>query len=864
MLSASIILTPFLVSIGNQTASKEQIQRLVDWNSDVLIQLLKQVVGKRMASGKEISWDEEPVLQEKQGQTILDEVTEVIDLPGFTQNCYYDPDFIDLPPGAEDQLRDYVRVVANAYHNENAFHCLHHASSVTTALTKLLSRILVKDLTDLEEYENEDDCSDSESEPDVTDAIASHLHSHTYGITSDPLSQFALVLSAFLHAVDHRGLPNHELVKEEPEEAARYKNRSVTEQRSVEKAWAKLMEPQFKELRQSIYVDETELQRFRQVVVNSVLATDMLDEELQLLRRKRWEKTLNKTVDTTPEDVNRKATIVLEHLIQAANIHHSMQSWVVFEKWSNRLFEERYQAFKSGRSTNDPSLTWYDDQLQMFDNIAIPLAMQLKDCDAFVVAPDDILDYAVRNRRQWSSVGNSVVLQLVDKLSAGRLETDQSPDSRDTPIIPLEGNDVEIDRTKQFQRLVDWNVDMLQGMIKAIVAKRIADGIPAEGSASSLRLDFNLPIDEVQEVIELAEFSPASAVEFEGGVSSIDLSLPAMEELREFIADIAKLAGNNNSYHCFDKCSQVSMTLRRKLARLVSSVGVESTENESVARIIHNRTFGISSDPLAQFAVVFAGLVMDINSQGVPNSQLAREGHSLAERYNNRCISQQNSIETAWNHLMQPQFETLRSYIYSNETELRRFRQILVNSVLATDFGDEKLMELRKKRWDDAFFRSRSDTSIENTNRKATAVLELMLQDADIFHTTQSWMLYQKWSERQFQELYKAYQTGRLMQDPSVFWYKSELLFFDEHVIPLAKRLTECGVFDSGRSNQNENIDADEGDQFINFALMNRQHWATKGPNIVASMMARYHGKEVENARAKRVHRRMSLSAKQA
>ena len=81
-------------------------------------------------------------------------------------------------------------------------------------------------------------------------------------------------------------------------------------------------------------------------------------------------------------------------------------------------------------------------------------------------------------------------------------------------------------------------------MIKAIVAKRIADGIPAEGSASSLRLDFNLPIDEVQEVIELAEFSPASAVEFEGGVSSIDLSLPAMEELREFIADIAKLAGN--------------------------------------------------------------------------------------------------------------------------------------------------------------------------------------------------------------------------------------------------------------------------------------------------------------------------------
>lgn len=82
--------------------------------------------------------------------------------------------------------------------------------------------------------------------------------------------------------------------------------------------------------------------------------------------------------------------------------------------------------------------------------------------------------------------------------------------------------------------------------------------------------------------------------------------------------------------------------------------------------------------------------------------------------------------------------------------------------------------------------------------------------------------------------------------------YKSELLFFDEYCIVVAKQMLECGVF--GHS----------GDEQLSFALTNRQQWAAKGGNLVASMVARYHGKEIEKVRAKRVHRRMSLSAKQA
>jgi hypothetical protein len=305
-----------------------QIQRLVDWNSEVLLRLLKQIVLKRICSRKQnSSWDEEPMLQQEEGTIVLDEVTEVIDLPGFSQRSFQDSgDMMELPPGAELQLREYVSAVANAYHS-NPFHCLQHASHVTMAVTKLLSRIVVRELDDVEEHDGEDE-NESDEEVEVTDTIASHLHNHTYGISSDPLTQFALVLSALIHAVDHDGIPNSETAKEDPEAAALYKNRSIIEQRSVDKAWKKLMEPEFKALRQSIYADETELKRFRQVVVNSVLATDIDDEELQSLRMKRWEKTFSYgSLNVTPEDVNRKATIVIEYLMQASDIFHTMQPW---------------------------------------------------------------------------------------------------------------------------------------------------------------------------------------------------------------------------------------------------------------------------------------------------------------------------------------------------------------------------------------------------------------------------------------------------------------------------------------------------------------------------------------------------------
>lgn len=60
---------------------------------------------------------------------------------------------------------------------------------------------------------------------------------------------------------------------------------------------------------------------------------------------------------------------------------------------------------------------------------------------------------------------------------------------------------------------------------------------------------------------------------------------------------------------------------------------------------------------------------------------------------------------------------------------------------------------------------------------------------------TQHWHVYRKWNERLLREMYNAYLKGHSPNDPTENWYKGEIGFFDFYIIPLAKKLKECGVF---------------------------------------------------------------------
>jgi 3'5'-cyclic nucleotide phosphodiesterase len=121
------------------------------------------------------------------------------------------------------------------------------------------------------------------------------LSSYTYGITSDPMTQFACVFAALIHDVDHAGVPNGQLQIENPILSEFYQNRSIAEQNSFDLAWNLLMDDEYRDLRESIYETEEDICHFRELVVNAVMATDILDSELKTLRNDRWNRAFPPT-----------------------------------------------------------------------------------------------------------------------------------------------------------------------------------------------------------------------------------------------------------------------------------------------------------------------------------------------------------------------------------------------------------------------------------------------------------------------------------------------------------------------------------------------------------------------------------------
>ena len=351
---------------NNSTNLSEKNQRLVEWNVDILQRLLKQIAAKRRVTERSkhmmlripstTSDAANQPLESAKPHMVLEEVAEVICLPKFTNKAAGAMDHAEDVALSSDvlmQLHGYVGTIASMY-NDNPFHNFEHASHVTMSVVKLLSRIVAPD-DDLEVDETE-----FRDERSLMKSLASKMHDHTYGITSDPLTQFAVVLSGLIHDVDHVGVPNAQLVKEETDIAKKYQGKSVAEQNSVDLAWDLLLSDDYTELRRAICGNAVDWARFRQLVVNSVMATDIVDKELKELRNARWDKAFKgEFMEEDPvTDRNRKATIVIEHLIQASDISHTMQHWHIYRKWNERLFFELYRAYKEGRADKDPSEFW--------------------------------------------------------------------------------------------------------------------------------------------------------------------------------------------------------------------------------------------------------------------------------------------------------------------------------------------------------------------------------------------------------------------------------------------------------------------------------------------------------------------------
>lgn len=226
------------------------------------------------------------------------------------------------------------------------------------------------------------------------------------------------------------------MMKEEPELADTYRSKAVAEQNSVDIAWNELLSAKYEALRSAIFGDIHDVKLFRQLLVNSVIATDIFDRELGALRANRWkaafQKDRNGQKRLSQKDLDRRTTIVIEHLvspflrqmqsicsslnvlqIQASDVAHTMQHFTVYLKWNRRLFQEMYSAFATGRSAKDPSENWYQGELSFFDNYVIPLALKLEECGVFGVSSKEFLSYATQNRQEWERRGQDIAAGML-------------------------------------------------------------------------------------------------------------------------------------------------------------------------------------------------------------------------------------------------------------------------------------------------------------------------------------------------------------------------------------------------------------------------------------------------------------------
>ena len=160
----------------------------------------------------------------------------------------------------------------------------------------------------------------------------------------------------------------------------------------------------------------------------------------------------NSFAEPEADAINRKATIVIDHLIQASDVSHTMQHWHVYIKWyvtireinqqgpnrahplpshfrflssfllnrNERLFHEMHGAYLAGRAEKSPAVGWYEGELGFFDFYIIPLAKKLSECGVFGVSSDEYLSYALQNRAKWERKGEGIVDQYMAKYTQGQ------------------------------------------------------------------------------------------------------------------------------------------------------------------------------------------------------------------------------------------------------------------------------------------------------------------------------------------------------------------------------------------------------------------------------------------------------------
>ncbi|KAL1421616.1 hypothetical protein MTO96_004006 [Rhipicephalus appendiculatus] len=183
--------------------------------------------------------------------------------------------------------------------------------------------------------------------PDTTDSplhktAGNFLAEETYGIMGanfPALELMALYTAAAMHDYDHPGRTNAFLVSTYAPQAVLYNDRSVLENYHAASAWTLfLSESKFNFL---VHLDKAEFKRFRFLVIECILATD-LKRHFEILAE--FNAKANDT-DAPGIDWNNETDrlLVMEMAIKLADINGPCKRHDIHVQWTYRIAEEFYE-----------------------------------------------------------------------------------------------------------------------------------------------------------------------------------------------------------------------------------------------------------------------------------------------------------------------------------------------------------------------------------------------------------------------------------------------------------------------------------------------------------------------------------------
>lgn len=318
-------------------------------------------------------------------------------------------------------------------------------------------------------------------------------------------------------------------------------------------------------------------------------------------------------------------------------------------------------------------------------------------------------------------------------------------------------------RSARNKRLVAWINKLLSAQLIKVMAQRGFHSTPASfeitGEVLARVAHGTIPSEEVVDVIRPAVASHACdrSTSSTGEVSSVDLPMNVAQQLRTLVTKVAALYNEDNPYHNFEHAAHTTMSVHKLLNRCIAqdddtddyleSESSQSSKGFATTSSTRQYITGMASDPLRQFTVLFAALVHDCGHKGISSGQLTRLNPTLSQKYHHESVAEQHSIEMSWALLVDTEFTDLQKLLFVNESELQRFRQVLVNCLLSTDLSNGKSQARRDKRWESAFhteFENNSLQEEEKMDLKATAIVECLVQASDVSHAMQHWKVYQK------------------------------------------------------------------------------------------------------------------------